>query len=412
MLDSGMSADIDSQIERIARGTTEIVPLAELKTKLERYQKTGKPLQIKLGLDPTAPSIHIGHAVPLRKMRLFQDLGHEVTIIIGDFTGMIGDPTGRSEARKQLTPEEVAVNAKTYEEQYLKILDPAKTRVVFNSEWLARLNMRDVIDLMSKTTVARLLERDDFNNRYTTGLPIHAHELLYPLLQGYDSVVLKSDVEIGGTDQRFNIMMGRELQRESGIEPQVALFMPLLVGLDGVEKMSKSKGNTVGIDDHPNDMFGKLMSISDEMMSTYYELCTEVPMDEVRNLTNSSKTHPKEAKMRLAREIIAIYHGEAAAVGASEEFDRRFKEHQVPDDIRDAVVTSDQLDQNGKVRITSLIVNCGLAPSGGEAKRLVQQGGVTIGGEKVADIGAMIKIESGMVLKVGKLKYARLVVKN
>jgi len=403
-----MTLDVEAQLEKIKRGTTEIVPLAELKSKLERSTKTGQPLQIKLGLDPTAPSIHIGHAVVLRKLRLFQDLGHEVTIIIGDFTGMIGDPTGRSETRKQLTPEEVAVNAKTYEEQYLKILDPAKTKVVFNSQWLGVLNLYDIINLMGKTTVARLLERDDFSNRYNTGQPIHTHEFLYPLCQGYDSVYLKSDVEIGGTDQRFNIMMGRDLQRAWDIEPQVALFMPLLVGTDGVEKMSKSKGNAIGIDEAPNEMFGKVMSISDELMPNWFELCTDVPMDEVAVLCDGTKSHLGKTKRRLAREIIAIYHGQAAAVAAEEDFDRKFVEHKVPEDIPTFVIPAELKDDAGKVRLAALITSLKFAPSGGEAKRLIKEGGVSIDGVKIEDISATIEVASGQVLKVGKRQFARL----
>ena len=403
-----MTFDVDRQIEKIARGTIEIVPLAELKSKLERAGKDGRPLQIKLGLDPTAPSIHIGHAVVLRKLRLFQDLGHEVTIIIGDFTGMIGDPTGRSETRKQLTPEEVAVNAKTYEEQYLKILDPARTRVVFNSQWLGVLNLYDVINLMSKTTVARLLERDEFANRYSKGEPIYTHEFLYPLCQGYDSVYLKSDVEIGGTDQRFNIMTGRDLQREWGIEPQVALFMPLLVGTDGVDKMSKSKGNAVGIDESPGEMFGKIMSIGDDLMSNWFELCTDVPMDEVAVLVDGKQSHLGQSKRRLAREIIALYHGKDAAVAAEAAFDEQFKQNKIPDDIPTYVVPADLKDADGRVRLVNLVAGAKLAPSSSEAKRLIAGGGVSIDGQKIEDVSATVLVESGQVVQVGKRHFARL----
>jgi tyrosyl-tRNA synthetase len=409
-----MTLDVDVQIEKIARGTTEIVPLSELRTKLHRSAKEGRPLQIKLGLDPTAPSIHIGHAVVLQKLRLFQDLGHEVTIIIGDFTAMIGDPTGRSEARRQLSQEEVAANAKTYEEQYRKILDPSKTRVVFNSVWLGELRLLDVVNLMAKTTIARILERDDFANRYATGQPIHTHEMLYPLCQAYDSVHLRSDIEIGGTDQRFNIMMGRDLQRDWGIEPQVALFMPLLVGLDGVDKMSKSKGNAVGVDEPPFEMFGKIVSISDEMMPTYFELCTDIPMDEVATLTDSARTHPFEAKRRLAREIIARYHGGDAAAAADQEFARLHDKDKsadtVPEDTPDVSVPADLLDPAGALRITTLITTAGLSASTSEAKRLIEQGGVWLAGERIGDITATVQPQSGQILKVGKRRFARLVV--
>ena len=405
--------DIDQTLELIRRGTTEIVPLKELKDKLAKASREGRSLEIKLGLDPTAPSIHIGHAVVLRKLRQFQDLGHRVTIIIGDFTGMIGDPTGKSETRKQLTPEEVAVNAKTYADQYHKILDPGKTQVVFNSVWLGRLNLYDIVTLLAKTTVARLLERDDFDNRYRSGQAIHAHELLYPICQGYDSVYLKSDVEIGGTDQRFNIMMGRDLQREYGLEPQVALFMPLLVGLDGVEKMSKSRGNYVGIDEAPGEMFGKLMSISDEMMPNYFELCTEVPLDEVRVLTDSSVTHPRTAKKRLAREIIALYHGADAAQTADDEFERVHgkgkAEDAIPDDAPQCEIPPELIDAEGNARVTAIMVSAGLAPTVSEAKRLIQQGGVGIDGQRVVEVTQSVRVETGMVVKVGKNRFARLI---
>lgn len=399
---------IDEQFEVLARGAVEIVPREAFHSKLKRAQETGQPLQIKLGLDPTAPNIHIGHAVVLRKLRKFQDLGHEVTIIIGDFTGMIGDPTGRSEARNQLTPEEVQINAQTYAAQYNKILDPAKTHVVFNSEWLGKLNLYDIVGLLAKTTVARLLERDDFNNRYTKGLPIHTHELLYPICQAYDSVVLKSDVELGGTDQRFNIMMGRDLQRESGMaDPQVGLFLPILVGTDGVDKMSKSKNNAIGIDEPPLIMFEKLMSISDDMMAQYFELCTDIPLSEVKKLCDGAQTHPKDAKKRLAREIVEIYHA-GAAQGADAEWERIHAQHEIPDDMPDFTATSDLLT-DGAVRIAQLVVASGLAPSGAEAKRLVQQGGIAINGEKIRDPSTQVIIRTGDILSSGRRKFVRIV---
>ncbi|BDI32191.1 tyrosine--tRNA ligase [Capsulimonas corticalis] len=405
-----MTLDIDQQIERISRGATEVLPLAELKAKLKRSIAESRPLQVKLGLDPTAPDIHIGNAVVLRKLRQFQDLGHEVTVIIGDFTATIGDPTGKSETRKQLTQEEVAANAKTYADQYHKILDPAKTRVVFNSEWLGKLGLYDIVTLLAKTTVARILERDDFDKRFRSGLPIHTHEMLYPICQGYDSVYLKSDIEIGGTEQRFNIMMGRDLQREHGIEPQIALFMPLLVGLDGVDKMSKSKGNAIGIDEPPLEMFGKIMSITDEMMPTYYELCTDVPMDEVKVLTDAEATHPNLAKRRLGREIIALYHGAEAAQIAEDEWVRIHVRDGVPDDAPEVILSADKLDENGAIRIAALVTLSGLVPSSGEAKRVVQQGGVSVSGTKYSDPGELVAVQTGQVLKVGKNRFARLTV--
>jgi tyrosyl-tRNA synthetase len=400
---------IDEQMEVLARGAVEIVPRDALAAKLEKSQKTGKPLQIKLGLDPTTPNIHIGHAVVLRKLRKIQDLGHEVTIVIGDFTGMIGDPTGRSDTRKQLTAEEVKINARTYADQYNKILDPAKTRVAFNSEWLGKLNLYDLIALMSKTTVARLLERDDFTNRFTNGIPIHAHELLYPLCQAYDSVALKSDVELGGTDQRFNIMMGRDLQREQGTtDPQVALFMPILVGLDGVEKMSKSKNNSVGIDEPPLLMFEKLMSIGDEVMHQYYELCTDVDLDEVKLLCDSHITHPKTAKKRLAREIISIYHNKEQADQADAEWERIHAQREIPEDIPEFTLPA-ELIADGKVKLVQALLAARLAQSAAEAKRLIQQGGVGADGQRVTDTGASIEARAGLILSCGRRKFARLV---
>ena len=409
-----MTLPVDQQIEQIARGTTEIVPLPELQAKLARAAKEGRPLQIKLGLDPTAPDIHIGNAVVLRKLRQFQDLGHEVSVIIGDFTAMIGDPTGKSETRRQLSPEQVAANAKTYADQYHKILDPAKTRVVFNSEWLGPLGLYQIVALLAKTTVARLLERDDFANRFGSGLPIHAHELLYPICQGYDSVYLRSDVEIGGTEQRFNIMMGRDLQREHGIEPQVALFMPLLVGLDGVDKMSKSKGNAIGIDEPPGDMFGKIMSISDEMMPSYFELCTDVPLDQIRVLTDGAQTHPRAAKKRLAREIVGLYHGADAAQAADDEFEaihgKNKSRDAVPEDAPDVPVPAELVDAAGHVRVAALLTAAfpDLAATGGQAKRLIQQGGVSIDGEKIHDPAQTILVQTNQIVKVGKHRFARL----
>lgn len=408
-----MPIDVEVQLEKISRGATEVLPIAELKNKLIRARKEARPLQIKLGLDPTAPDIHLGNAVVLRKLRQFQDLDHEVTVIIGDFTAMIGDPTGKSETRRQLTPEEVAVNARTYADQYHKILDPAKTKVLFNSQWLGKLNLYDIVNLLAKTTIARILERDDFANRYKGGQPIHTHELMYPLCQGYDSVYLKSDVEIGGTEQRFNIMMGRDLQREHGLEPQVALFMPLLVGLDGVEKMSKSKNNAVGIDEVPNEIFGKLMSISDQMMPSYFELCTDVPLDEIQVLTDGGKTHPREAKKRLAREVIALYHGVAAAEKADAEFEGLFgrdrKSDHAAEDLPEIELPSPDGGPPGHVRAAAMLVSTGLASSSGEAKRLIQQGGLSIDGLKIIDPGSMLKLAAGQVIKVGKHRFVRLV---
>jgi tyrosyl-tRNA synthetase len=402
------SLSVDEQFELLARGAVEIVPRDALRSKLKKSQETGVPLQIKLGLDPTAPDIHLGNAVVLRKIRQFQDLGHIVTVIIGDFTAAIGDPTDRASARKQLSLDEVATNAQTYTEQYHKILDPSKTNVVFNGSWLGKLNLYDVINLLAKTTIARLLERDDFAQRFAKGIPIHTHELLYPICQGYDSVVLNSDVELGGTEQRFNILMGRQLQQDHGVaEPQVGLFMPLLVGLDGVDKMSKSKGNAIGIDESPLIMFEKLMRISDEMMLQYYELCTDVPMDEVLRLCDHAVTSAMEAKKRLGGEVVGIYHGSAAAVSAREEWESRHSKREIPTDIPELSL-SQEVAPEGKARLAALVQHSGITATGGEAKRLIQQGGVAIDGIKIVNPSAIIDISGGIVISSGRRKFVRL----
>jgi len=397
-------------MERIKRGTVEIVPEDELRAKLKKSQATGTPLKLKLGLDPTAPDIHLGHAVQLRKLRQFQDLGHEVIVIIGDFTASIGDPSGVSVTRPLLSPAEVAINARTYEEQYCRILDPAKTRVVFNSQWLGKLDFEGVIRIAAKLTVARVLERDDFTTRLAGGKPIGLHEMLYPLCQAYDSVVLESDIEVGGTDQKFNILMARDLQRESGQEPQIGVFMPLLVGLDGAQKMSKSLGNYVGVTEPPNEMFGKLMSIPDNLMPQYFELCTDVPMAEVREIQTglaSGELHPMDVKKRLAREIVTIYHSAEAAVEAQAEFERVFSERELPTEIEPIKVPR-SVFRDGEVWVVRLLTTVGFAGTNSEARRLVQQGAVTLDGEKIDDPNAELSLKEGQVLRVGKLKFGRI----
>ncbi|MBV9849403.1 MAG: tyrosine--tRNA ligase [Armatimonadetes bacterium] len=406
-----MAFPIEQQLEQIARGATEIVPLPELKAKLERAARTGRPLKVKLGLDPTAPDIHLGFAVVLRKLRQFQDLGHEVILIIGDYTALIGDPSGRSATRPMLSPEEIQANARGYVAQLGKILDPARTTARYNGEWLGQLDFAEVVRLASRMTVAQVLQREDFAHRFEQGQPISLHELLYPLAQAYDSVAIEADVELGGLDQKFNLLAGRDLQRELGQEPQVALMMPLLVGLDGVKKMSKSLGNYVGIDESPGEMFGKLMSISDEMMPSYYELCTDVPLDEVRRLTDAARTHPREAKKRLAREVIALYHGPEAARAADEEFERLHGRGRsadaVPDEMLEVPVPSEVVT-DGKARVVDLLKVAHLAASSGEAKRLIQQGGVSLDGRKITDPSATIPVHTDQVLKVGRSSFARL----
>lgn len=402
-LHSRIQATPREQLELLRRGTDSIVSEEELLSRLERSAREGKPLQVKLGLDPTAPDIHLGTAVVLRKLRQFQDFGHQVIVIIGDFTAMIGDPSGKSEIRRQLTPDEVKANARTYEEQYTKILDPERTRVVFNSEWLWPMSFHDVVLLAAKATVARVLERDDFQKRLREGRPLGVHEILYPLCQAYDSVVLKADVEMGGTDQRFNILMGRDLQREYGQEPQVALFMPILPGLDGVQKMSKSLGNYVGISEPADQQFGKLMSISDDLMPTYFELCTDIPMDEVRRLLAG---HPMEAKKRLAREVVRMYHGDAAAARAQEEFERVHSQRALPDEMPDLLVPESALKEGRLwiVRAVSLLTGQGT----GEARRLIRGGGVSLDGQRVTDENLEFPLAGGEVLQVGRRQFARL----
>jgi len=399
---------LDKQLEIIKRGTVEIVPEAELIDKLKSSIESNRPLTIKLGLDPTAPDIHLGHTVVLQKLRQFQDLGHQVILILGDFTARIGDPTGKSETRKQLTEEQVMANAKTYERQIFKILDPEKTRVAFNSQWLAPLNFVQVIELAAKYTLARMLERDDFHKRFKENLPISIHELFYPLMQGYDSVALKADVELGGTDQKFNLLMGRTLQKEYGQKQQVALMMPILEGLDGINKMSKSLGNYIGIDEAPREMYGKTMSLPDEMMLRYFELVTAVPLEELRAIETGLKNgslHPRDVKMRLAREIVTQYHDSEQAKAAEEEFKRMFQQKDLPDEIPEFRPTEDMLDE---VWLPKLIVAAGSANSTSEARRLIVQGGVKVDGIKIDDPNLNINPSAGMIIQVGKRKFFKI----
>ncbi len=400
---------LNEQLEIIKRGAVEIVPESELVDKLKASIDKGKPLKIKLGLDPTAPDIHLGHTVVLHKLRQFQDLGHQVVLILGDFTARIGDPTGKSETRKQLTEEQVLSNAKTYERQIFKILDRERTKVVFNSQWLAPLNFVQVIELAAKYTLARMLERDDFNKRFKEGLPISIHELFYPLMQGYDSVALEADIELGGTDQKFNLLMGRTLQKEYGQEPQVALMMPILEGLDGVQKMSKSLGNYIGIDEPPREMYGKTMSLSDELMLRYFELVTAVPLDELKAIESGLKDgglHPRDVKMRLAREIVTQYHGLEDAKASEEEFKRIFQQKQLPDDMPEFKPSEDMIES---VWLPKLMVASGSISSTSQARRLIQEGGVKIDGIKIDDPNILVTPSVGMVVQVGKRKFFRII---
>ncbi len=399
----------EEQLKTINRGAAEIITEEELLRKLRRSKETGKPLKIKAGFDPTAPDLHIGSAVVLRKMKHFQDLGHEAIFLIGDFTGMIGDPSGKTETRRLLSREEIAENAKTYEKQIYKILDPDRTRVVFNSEWCGKMTFGDVIGLTSRYTVARLLERDDFAKRMAANQPISVLELLYPLVQGYDSVALEADVELGGTDQKFNLLVGRVMQREYGQEPQVVLTMPLLEGMDGVQKMSKSLGNHIGINEPPDEIYGKTMSIADELMWKYFALATEVPENEIEEMkgqVESGSMHPKQAKQRLAREIVSLYHGQAEALAAEKGFERVFARKELPEAIPPLKLSRTDLS-NGKIWIIKLLVRAGFAQSNAEARRLIQQGGVKINQQEITGDNHDISIRNGDVLQAGKRRFAQ-----
>ena len=394
--------DVADLMQELVRGCEEVLVEAELVAKL----KKGKPLRIKAGFDPTAPDLHLGHTVLINKMRQFQDAGHQILFLIGDFTGMIGDPTGKSATRPALTAEQVQQNAVTYQEQIFKILDPDKTEVMFNSTWMNQLGSAGLIQLAAKHTVARMLERDDFTKRYKSGQPIAIHEFLYPLVQGYDSVAMRADVELGGTDQKFNLLVGRELQRQYGQEQQVVMTMPLLEGLDGVNKMSKSLGNYIGITDAPNDMFGKIMSISDELMWRYFELLSFRPLTELKRFKQDVEqgANPRDLKFLLAEELIARFHSQAAAVGAREDFIARFQKGAMPDEMDEISLVA----EGTGMPIASLLKAAGLIGSTSDALRMIQQGGVKVDGIKVEDRNLLIEKGITAVFQVGKRKFAKI----
>jgi len=396
-----MTLEAVMDISLIKRGVVEIISEEELKSKIE---KKGR-LRVKFGADPSAPDLHLGHTVALRKLRHFQELGHTVVFIIGDFTAMIGDPSGRSSTRKRLSRSEVMENAKTYQEQVFKILDKSKTEVVYNSEWFDKITFEEVLNLTSKYTVARMLERDDFEKRFKSGSPISIMEFLYPLMQGYDSVMVKADVEIGGTDQKFNLLVGRELQIEYGQEPQVVITLPLLEGTDGVRKMSKSYGNYIGINDKPFDMFGKVMSIPDTLIFKYFELLTDLPLDEIESLKRSIEegANPRDIKAKLASEIVSFFYGKDEAVKANEEFDRIFKHKELPEEMEEKKV------KKGEYNLVNLLVELGVMPSKSEVRRLIQGGGLYINGERVLDVNHIIKLDGEVVIKLGKRKFVKIV---
>ena len=399
-----MELSIPEQLNLLKRGTVEVFREDELAARLTESHTTGKPLRVKLGMDPTAPDIHLGHTVVLRKLRQFQDLGHKAVLIIGDYTARIGDPTGQNTTRPMLSPDDIQRNAQTYFDQAGKILDTAedKCEIRYNSEWLADLALADIIKLTASMTVAQMLERDTFEIRYKKGEPIGLHEFLYPLMQGRDSVAIESDVELGGTDQTFNNLIGRDLQKNEGKKPQIVITMPILVGLDGVQKMSKSKGNYIGVTDAPDDMFGKVMSISDEMMENYFTLLTDIPTDQIKQLIDPSATHPKLAKVTLGKNIVAQFYDDAAAEQAAANFDKVFAQNQLPDDMPEVQIAAEP------IAVAKLLTHCGLVESGGEAKRMVKQGGVKINEEKMSDPNHEITPADGMIVQVGKRKFARL----
>jgi tyrosyl-tRNA synthetase len=429
---------LEEQLALIKQGVQEIIREEELKEKLAKSLATGKPLRIKAGFDPTAPDLHLGHTVLIHKLKHFQDLGHQVIFLIGDFTGLIGDPSGKSETRPPLTEEEVRANAETYERQIFKVLDPEKTLIDFNSRWMNAMHAQDLIRLAARHTVARMLERDDFHKRYITQTPIAIHEFLYPLIQAYDSVALKADVELGGTDQKFNLLVGRDIQREYGLAPQVVITLPLLEGLDGVQKMSKSLGNYVGIDEPPGEMFGKLMSLPDSLMLRYYELLSDLGPEGLAQLARdleSGAKHPRDAKEELALEIVARYHGRGAAQQAAREFAQIFREHGLPEEIEEKVIfTYDGLipikisseseavgykpgkseherevtPLLGKPLLVNIIKDSGLAESTSEARRLIKQGGVKLDGEKVTDVNLELSPGRTFLLQVGKRRFKKI----
>jgi len=402
-----MADKIIQQVQSLKRGAVEVFTEAELAQKLTGAG-TGRPLRIKLGLDPTSPDIHLGHTVVLRKMRQFQDLGHVAVLIIGDYTARIGDPTGQNATRPILSTEQIEENAKTYFEQAGRILDTAdeKLEVRYNSEWLAKLRLLDVIQLAATKTVAQMLQRDTFKKRLAGDVDVYTHEFLYPLMQGYDSFMIESDVELGGTDQTFNNLVGRDIQKAYDQPPQIVITMPILVGLDGVEKMSKSKNNYIGVTDNSNDMFGKIMSISDDMMENYYMLLTDLPPEKIAELTDPDKTHPKEAKVLLGKIIVTQFHNTEAAEAAAKEFDKVFAQKQLPDEMPEIKIS-------GKaITAAKLLIHCNLVATGGEARRMIKQVGAAIDGKKLNDPNTQISPKTGMVVRVGKRKFARMILES
>ncbi len=401
---------LDEELALIRRGAEDIFPEGELEKKVALARKEGRPLRVKLGVDPTGADLHLGHVIPILKLRQFQELGHHVVLIIGDYTATVGDPSGRNKARPQLSHEQVLENARLYQEQAFRILDPERTEVVMNGDWFSKMPFSEVIQLLSNMTLARMLEREDFSHRYQSQTPISLHELVYPLMQGYDSCVVHADIELGGTDQKFNILVGRDLQKSEGMEPQVGVCNPVLLGLDGHEKMSKSLNNYIGINDSPEDMYGKTMSIPDELMWMYFELITEVPLSEINSFRDGIETgsvHPRSVKQRLAREVVARFYPESEADRAERHFERVIAQGEIPEDVPEFWVPSEAMN-DGQIWIVRLLVLAGMASSNGEARRLVEQGGVRVNGDVVASPSQDLVVEPGAVVQVGKRKFVRL----
>lgn len=399
--------ELERQYEVISRGAIDLLPEDEFRAKLKKSIKENKPLRVKQGFDPTAPDIHLGHTVGIRKLRQFQDLGHKIVLIIGDYTGLVGDPSGRSATRPQLLYDQVMKNAETYQKQFFKILDKSKTEIHHNGEWFAKMSFREIMELAAKVTVARILERDDFERRYKSNSPISIHELFYPLMQAYDSVAIKADVEIGATEQKFNLLTGREIQQDYGLEPQVILTMPVLVGLDGHQRMSKSIGNYIGIDEPPKEIFGKIMSIPDSLIYSYYELVTDVPLEklaEIKNALESEETNPMDLKKQLGEEVVTMYYSADEAAEAREEFERVFSNKETPEDVP----RYDCSRYDGQVWIVRLLTDSDMAKSNGEARRLIKGGAVSIDGEKIVDENLELKPVNGQMLKVGKRRFLKL----
>ncbi|HQC63025.1 MAG TPA: tyrosine--tRNA ligase [Candidatus Marinimicrobia bacterium] len=405
-----MFPPVKEQLEIIKRGVEELISEEEMVRKLENSIKTHQPLRIKQGFDPTAPDIHLGHTVGIRKLRQFQDLGHTIVLIIGDYTGLVGDPSGKNETRPRLQYETLMKNAETYENQFFKILDRSKTEIHYNGEWFAKMKFDEIMNLAAKFTVARILERDDFTKRYKEGNPISLHEFFYPLMQGYDSVAIKADVELGATEQKFNLLTARDVQREYGQEPQVILTLPVLEGIDGGQRMSKSLGNYIGIDDEPDEMYGKIMSIPDNLILKYFTLVTDyslAQLQEVKRRLNDGQTNPMVLKKELARAIIKMYHSESAARQAEQNFEQIFSKKEIPDDIEEIIIPSSDLPKP----LVKLLTECGAVSSNGEARRLIQQGGVRINDEKINDINYAIQNKGEYITKVGKRRFFKFIVK-